>query len=123
MNHLLRIGQEAITNAWQHSGASEIVVTVRFGEADITLSVADNGKGFDVASAQSAETGHFGILGMRERVKHISARIEIVSTPETGTTVTVRTPATRNRPRHAAFSWRPGWTRVKGQNRKPEHLL
>lgn len=123
MNHLLRIGQEAIANAWQHSGASEILVTVRFGEADVTLSVADNGRGFDVSSAKSAETGHFGILGMKERVKHIDGRFEIASTPETGTTVTVRAAATRRRSRHAAFGWRPGWIRPQGEGSKPEGSL
>jgi hypothetical protein len=60
---------------------------------------------------------------MKERVKHIDGRFEIVSTPETGTTVTVRAAATRRRSMHAAFDWRPGWTRAQGEGSKPKGSL
>ncbi len=90
INHLLRIGQEAITNALQHSGATEISVTVRYGDAEVVLEVSDNGRGFDVKTAKSVDAGHFGIMGMRERARHMHASLTISSTAGAGTIVTVR---------------------------------
>lgn len=118
MNHLLRIGQEAITNALRHSGSTEISLSVRFDDASVTLRVADNGTGFDIASAKTAETGHFGILGMKERAKHIGGRIEIVSTRGAGTTVTVRAATTRRNFLRAPFPWPHGWSRSRIENSK-----
>src|SRR5262249_26852024 len=108
MNQLLRIGQETITNALQHGGASEVSIAVRFGKADVTLEVSDNGKGFDVEEVHSVESGHFGITGMKERAKHINAALEISSRKGGGTTVKVFAPAG-----DASGSRRPAWRKDK----------
>lgn len=103
LNHLLRIGQEAITNALRHSGASEIEVAVRYRDSEILVEVTDDGKGFEVGAVRPAEAGHFGIMGMKERAKHINACLVIESTPGSGTKVSVRVA------REKVFSWRRPW--------------
>lgn len=87
---LYRIAQEALTNAWRHSEASQVWLSVQFAETQVVVCVRDNGKGF-VPSAQAASR-HFGIMGMQERAGLIGARLQIQSEPGTGTTVTVQAP-------------------------------
>jgi len=88
--NLLRIGQEAILNAAKYSEASEIRVTVAFEVSRLTLTIADDGKGFDVKG--SAETGHWGLVGMQERAQHIGGQIKIASSPGNGARVMVAVP-------------------------------
>ncbi|MEP0762375.1 MAG: HAMP domain-containing protein [Chloroflexota bacterium] len=93
---LYRITQEALNNARRHSGASQVWLSVHFGEKQITVSVRDNGKGFSPPhhAAELGEGGakHFGIMGMHERAALIGAHLQVQSEPGAGTTVTVRTP-------------------------------
>ncbi len=87
---LYRIAQEALTNAWRHSQASEVWLSVQFAETQVVVRVRDNGKGF-VFSTQTAPQ-HFGMMGMQERAGLIGARLQIQSEPGAGTTVTVQAP-------------------------------
>ncbi len=93
---LYRIAQEALNNAWQHSDASQLWLTVRFEATQVIVSVRDNGKGFPVPrhAVELSASGqkHFGIMGMYERAALIGAHLQIQSEPGTGTTVTVRAP-------------------------------
>lgn len=91
-HNLIRIGQEAIANAIRHSGASEIDLVLVYSSSSITLSVLDNGSGFDVENANSTGLGHFGLAGMRERAARINATIHILSPPGDGTNITVIVP-------------------------------
>jgi signal transduction histidine kinase/ligand-binding sensor domain-containing protein len=86
---LFRIGQEAITNAIRHGHATEVRIVVSYEKDRVRLSVCDNGCGFEPDEPQSArEPGaHFGLQTMRERAARISGRLEIVSSPGSGTTV------------------------------------
>jgi signal transduction histidine kinase len=93
--NLLRIGQEAILNAAKHSEASEIHATIAFEAHSLTLTVKDNGKGFDANGR--AESGHWGLVGMRERAKNIAGQIEIGTRPGAGTRVTVAVHLQRGR--------------------------
>jgi signal transduction histidine kinase len=86
--HLLRIGREAIINAIRHSQASELQVRILFGEGFVSLAVADNGQGFDIASA-AALTGHYGLTTIRERAQEIGGRLNLVSAPGRGTSIEV----------------------------------
>lgn len=90
---LLRIVREAVSNAVRHGDPTGIDLRLRASAAGLSLSVADDGRGFDVASRQ-AVAGHFGVRGMRERVRRIGAVVEIESQPGQGTRVEVRVPAT-----------------------------
>ena len=84
--HLLRIGQEAITNALRHSGARRITVTLDYGD-NLSLLIADDGSGFDT-TLESQSQG-FGLRGMRERAAAIKARLEIHSRIGIGTEIKV----------------------------------
>jgi signal transduction histidine kinase/ligand-binding sensor domain-containing protein len=89
---LLRIGQEAISNAVRHSGASRIRVRLDYHPDDVTLSVADDGRGFDFAAMQRESNGHYGLITMRERAAEIGGSLSIASRPPAGTEVTAVVP-------------------------------
>jgi signal transduction histidine kinase len=89
--NLLRIGQEAITNAVHHAMAKTVIVELAFGADALSLRVVDDGVGFDAAT-QSPRAGHYGIVSMRERAADIGGVCEIRSTPDRGTVVDVRAP-------------------------------
>jgi signal transduction histidine kinase len=91
-NHLLRIAQEAMTNAVKHGHASAIRFDLRYEAEQVELQVTDNGCGFDASGTGPTERGHFGLLGMRERSNKIRGRFKITSQPGEGTTVLVQVP-------------------------------
>ncbi|MEI6195030.1 MAG: ATP-binding protein [Verrucomicrobiota bacterium] len=88
-SHLLRVGQEAMTNALKHANAKNISINLHFEPAVVRLAVRDDGCGFDATHAASSESGHFGLLGMRERAEKIHGALNVSSTPGSGTIVTV----------------------------------
>jgi signal transduction histidine kinase len=91
-DNLLRIAQESLTNIIKHSGATMAKVKLDYGPRAIHLEVEDNGKGFDPANCAGPRDGHFGLLGMHERVARLRGEIALVSTPGHGTVVRVRIP-------------------------------
>jgi PAS domain S-box-containing protein len=86
-NNLLRIGQEALTNAIRHAHADEIRVELRYDRDQFCLRVKDNGQGFGVGSIPASEG--FGLLGMSERAERIGAQLTIRSQPGQGTEMIV----------------------------------
>jgi PAS domain S-box-containing protein len=86
-NNLLRIGQEALTNAMRHANADEIRVELGYDLDRFCLRVKDNGQGFGVGSIPSSEG--FGLLGMSERAERIGAQLTIRSQPGRGTEIIV----------------------------------
>jgi signal transduction histidine kinase len=97
-SHLLRIGQEALTNALKHAGAHSIRFELRYDPASVELRVTDDGCGFEVAGTAPTEAGHFGLLGMRERANKMGGVFSIHSQPGQGTTITVRVPRNKHAP-------------------------
>jgi signal transduction histidine kinase len=93
---LLRIGQEAITNAARHAAATCIHVDLRQEADSVCLHVSDDGRGFDVDAMWSAATGHYGLTGMRERAARAGGRVTVVSS-STGTHVEAIVPCRRRR--------------------------
>jgi signal transduction histidine kinase len=81
---LYRIGQEAITNAVKHSGSDAVVAQVSAADGMVTLTVRDQGGGFD---PDSSYAGHLGLGLMRSRAAEIGGTVELTSTPGNGTTV------------------------------------
>jgi two-component system sensor histidine kinase DegS len=77
---------EAFRNAVEHAGASVIEVTGRVGADGGTMSVTDNGRGFDPSSAKD---DRYGLVGMKERAHLIGADLDVTSSPGRGTTVAV----------------------------------
>ena len=86
-SNLLRIGQEALTNAIRHANADEIRVELVYEHDQIRLRVKDNGQGFGVGSIPSSNG--FGLLGMSERAERIGAQLTIGSQPGQGTEIVV----------------------------------
>lgn len=87
---LLRIVQEALANVRKHSAATRVEVHLREEDGHLELSVADDGRGFDPASA--AAPGHHGLVAMRERARAIGAQLTIATGSGQGTRVLVRVP-------------------------------
>jgi len=89
-NNLLRIGQEAVTNAARHAQATRILIELRFEPKQIRLFVGDDGCGFDPHQGRSfSDDGHFGLIGMRERAERIKGNIDIKSHQGKGTEIAV----------------------------------
>jgi PAS domain S-box-containing protein len=86
-NNLLRIGQEALTNAIKYAHASEIWIELTFDDAQCCLRVKDDGQGF--AAVDTPPVGGFGLLGMSERAERIGAQLRIESQPGQGTEIVV----------------------------------
>ena len=97
-NHLLRIGQEALTNALKHGKAGSVKFELNYDADFVALKVNDDGCGFDVAQTAPTEAGHFGLLGMRERVNKIGGTIQINSEPGAGTAIAVTVPINQPHP-------------------------
>src|SRR5678815_3074332 len=93
-----RVAQESITNALRHASARRISVLIVQRPAGITLSVKDDGRGFDVAGTleTAAAEGHLGVIVMRERVRGRGGTFQIISHPGMGPTVTVGLPLKLN---------------------------
>lgn len=100
-NNLLRIGQEAITNASKYAAAKNILVTLDFEERRLRLNISDDGKGFDATSPPASDSG-FGLKGMQERAAEIHAEFSVSSEPGEGTIVTLTLPLPDSRPVGAA---------------------
>jgi signal transduction histidine kinase len=90
-NNLLRLGQEAITNATKHSRAKRIAVILDFTERQFCLAVRDDGQGFNAAAPPPGDGG-FGLVGMRERAAQLKGELSIHSAPGQGTEVSLRVP-------------------------------
>ncbi|WP_412742315.1 GAF domain-containing sensor histidine kinase [Krasilnikovia sp. MM14-A1004] len=83
---LLRIAQEAITNARKHAGASNLWVTCTVDPPYAEIEVSDDGKGF----ADDRPDGRYGLAIMAERAERIRGRLEIRPRHPSGTTVAVK---------------------------------
>jgi signal transduction histidine kinase len=90
-NNLLRIGQEAVTNAMKHASAKLIEMELEFADKEVRLLVQDNGRGFDTAHPPAGESG-FGLMGMRERVEELHGRFTVRSVLGQGTEITLFVP-------------------------------
>jgi signal transduction histidine kinase len=86
---LVRIVQEAITNATRHGGAENVTVSLANANG-ILLRVRDDGRGFD--AEEGPRPGGFGLVSMRERAESLGGRFRIAATPGGGTEVEVRLP-------------------------------
>ncbi|WP_189863386.1 sensor histidine kinase [Streptomyces poonensis] len=90
---LLRIVQEALSNAARHADASRLGVTLSFMDDEVTLDVRDDGRGFDpLALPPRTGTGGFGLDGMRARAERIAGSLTVESEPGFGTAVSARVP-------------------------------
>jgi ligand-binding sensor domain-containing protein/signal transduction histidine kinase len=89
---LLLVTREAIRNAAMHAEPTIITVRLLYMSSQVSLEIQDNGCGFESAPGELAAEGHFGILGMCERMEQIGGSLEVTSSPGGGTTVAARLP-------------------------------
>ncbi len=84
---LYRVAQELVNNAIKHAEASHILVQLQESDGQITLTVEDNGKGFDAQIDSGGKQA--GLNNIQSRVAYLNGTIELQSQPGTGTTVIV----------------------------------
>ena len=81
---IYRVAQEALTNVTRHADARSLRVALARDNGPLTLTIADDGRGFDPAAVNGT---HYGLKGLRERAEMIGATLEVGSQPQQGTTV------------------------------------
>lgn len=91
-HNILRIGQEAVTNAVKHARAETVGVELEYGATGVTLRVSDDGSGFEYPTRGPISTGHFGLQIMRERAQRIGGSLAIQSQPGQGTRIVLTVP-------------------------------
>ena len=86
----LRIIRELVSNAIRHGRATEIrIAGVALEGGRLMFSVRDNGSGFDPDRVPGSAQGHFGLQGIRERLRRLQGTLEVRSSPKHGTKATV----------------------------------
>ena len=93
--HCFRIVQEALNNAAKHSGTKRAEVTMIFGTIDLRVAIKDFGRG--VLPNKKGGNG-LGLIAMHERAELLNGKLDFVSSPEAGTTVTVWMPIRSEQP-------------------------
>jgi two-component system sensor histidine kinase DegS len=91
---LFRIAQEALNNIRKHAKASLVTIRLEGSDHDISLTVTDNGQGFEVPirAEDMVRAGRLGLMGMYERARLLNGNLQIKSAPGKGTELTVRLP-------------------------------
>ncbi|UZK66321.1 sensor histidine kinase [Sphingomonas sp. M1-B02] len=93
-DELLRVMQEAVRNALQHAGAKTIQITLDYGAWKLALVVRDDGVGIPHSILDGGSpTGHYGIMGMRERAARIGGRLVLGRRADNGTEIVMTVPA------------------------------
>jgi signal transduction histidine kinase len=87
---LFRIAQEALRNAARHAHARRVTVSIVRRRQRLTMTVADDGRGFDLAAAR--KLGGLGLVSIDERVRLARGRVAIRSSRGTGTTIEICVP-------------------------------
>ena len=90
MHEIAMASREAIYNALLHANPTRIAVRASFGEDEFALSVEDNGAGFD--SFGHPPEGHFGLIGIKERIRRLGGSVRVTSAVTRGTEVYIRVP-------------------------------
>ncbi len=103
-----RIAQEGLSNVVRHAQAKTACLNITFGSENLILRLQDDGRGFEppLNPAELAHTGHFGLMGIRERALLLGGRLEVRSKPGSGTTLEVFLPSINgsNRPDNLIIS-------------------
>jgi NarL family two-component system sensor histidine kinase LiaS len=86
---LFRVIQEALSNIARHSHADQVEFEMAYDEHNVTLSISDNGKGFDVAAVKDQGVG---LRNMRERILNLGGEFRVESSHGQGTRLVARCP-------------------------------
>ncbi len=92
--NIYRITQEAINNAIKYAQSSHIIITLSHSSKLLSISIDDNGIGFDPNNIKTnkKDSGGMGMMFMKERIKYINGRFFVDSLPEQGTKITLNVP-------------------------------
>ena len=86
---ILRIVRELVVNAIRHGHAKHVKIAGEMHETTVSFSVTDDGCGFAPETVLGPEQGHFGLLGIRERIEDFNGTLKIASSPDHGAKFTV----------------------------------
>lgn len=84
---LLRLVQELLQNIVKHAAATEVAVNMHYNDASLTITVADNGKGFEVAGLDNPKG--IGLWNMQNRINMIGGKLTLTSAPGKGTSALI----------------------------------
>ena len=87
---LFKIGKEALSNAFRHSGAHSIEAELNYERSALRIRIRDDGTGIDTILLHGHRDGHFGLPGMRERAQKVGAHLDVWSRSGAGTEVELR---------------------------------
>jgi PAS domain S-box-containing protein len=90
--HLLRILQEALSNARRHACADCVRLSFSRETNRAVVRIQDNGHGFDIQRDDKPDSGHFGLRFMRERAEALGGTLTVQSSPGAGACVEVQVP-------------------------------
>jgi len=91
-DNLLRICEEAVVNAVKHAHPTQVEIDLNFSPAELRLRIRDDGCGFNPNGPNASKDEHFGLVGIRERVKSIDGQLFLNSRPGAGTEIAVTVP-------------------------------
>ena len=86
---ILRIVRELAVNGVRHGGATHIAINGRIDGGRLVISVTDDGCGFDPKSHPGVDEGHFGLLGVQERIEDLDGALTVDSAPGRGSRITI----------------------------------
>ncbi len=116
---ILLIGREALTNAFSHSGAQNILAELSYQTAALHVCVSDDGRGIDEGVLKAGyRSGHWGLPGMRERAGKMRGELRVGRSRNGGTQIDLQVPAAivyRAEKRRGPWPWNP--FRKKGQQK------
>jgi len=92
--NIYRLTQEAINNAIKYADSTHIIVQLSHSNSILSITIDDNGKGFDIEAAEKKRNSQsgMGLLFMKERIQYINGRVFINSIPGEGTRITFNIP-------------------------------
>jgi len=92
VHDVLMVTREALYNAVRHGQPHRVQVEVHYDEQRCRVTVSDDGSGFDFASQAASSTGHYGLIGMRERVERMGGEFILTSRIGAGTDLVIEVP-------------------------------
>jgi ligand-binding sensor domain-containing protein/signal transduction histidine kinase len=92
IHELLMVVREAIYNAVRHGRPNWVKLEIAFGKNNCSVRILDDGTGFEPVDISSLPLGHYGLIGMQERVQRIGGKLALSSRSGAGTEVKFQVP-------------------------------
>ena len=92
VHEVLMVAREALYNALRHGRPKTVRVDVEFAQDACIVKITDDGTGFDTVAVSTSPSGHYGLIGIRERVERIGGRFTLDSRVGAGTRLIIEVP-------------------------------